>query len=73
MEQFPSSPDDVIDSRWTHNPQAVTPTPHASGRHRAPKPDLEAQMRAIINPWLAGDRTATETLHALRVLADESL
>jgi hypothetical protein len=73
MEQFPSSPDDVIDSRWTHNPQAVTPMPHGSSRRRPPEPDLDAQMRAIVNPWLAHDRDAAETLKALRDLADEHL
>lgn len=73
MEQFPSSPDDVIDSRWTATPKAVVPTPHGSGRRRPPKPELDDQMRAIINPWLAGDHSAVETLHALRVLADQHL
>ena len=74
MEQFPSSPDDVIDSRWTHNPKAVVPTPHSNGgRHRSPKPDLDARMRAIINPWLAKDRSAADTLKALAALADEEL
>ena len=32
MEQFPSSPDDIIDSRWTSIPKAVSPTPHGNGR-----------------------------------------
>ena len=73
MEQFPSSPDDVIDSRWTRNPKAVTPTPHGSGRRRPVEPDLDARMRAIINPWLAKDRSAADTLKALATLADEEL
>ena len=73
MERFPKSPDDVIDSRWTHNPQAVTPTPHVSGRRKPTSPDLDAQMREIINPWLAHDRSAADTLKALVALADEHL
>ncbi|NYG06064.1 hypothetical protein BJ986_000551 [Phycicoccus badiiscoriae] len=72
MEQFPSSPDDVIDSRWTGNPQAVRPAPHVS-RRRTPQVDLDAEMRAVINPWLAGDSGAVETLAALRDLADQHL
>ena len=72
MEHFPSSPDDAIDSRWTHNPTAVTPRPHTSGRRRtAPQADLDAQMREIVNPWLSHDRSAAETLKALVALADE--
>ena len=70
MEQFPSSPDDVIDSRWTRNPQAVRPAPHVTGRRKTPPADLDAEMRAVINPWLAGDSTTPETLAALRALAD---
>ena len=73
MEQFPSSPDDVIDPRWTHNPRAVAPTPHVAGRRNATQPDLDARMRAIVNPWLANDRSAAETLKAFRDLADEQL
>ena len=71
MEQFPSSPDDVIDSRWTGNPQAMRPAPHV--RRRATETDLDAEMRAVVNPWLAGDRDAAETLAALRALADQHL
>ena len=40
---------------------------------RTDKPDLDAQMRAIVKPWLANDRGAAETLKALRDLADEHL
>ena len=73
MERFPKSPDDIIDSRWTHNPKAVSPKPHGNDRHTPPKPDLDAQMREIVNPWLAHDRSAAETLKALVALADEHL
>lgn len=72
MEEFPSSPDDVIDSRWTGNPQAMRPAPHI-GRPKATQTDLDAEMRAVVNPWLAGDRSAAETLQALRALADQHL
>jgi hypothetical protein len=72
MEKFPSSPDDAIDSRWIHNPTAVTPRPHTNGRRRTPpKPELDARMREIVNPWLAHDRSAADTLKALVALADE--
>jgi hypothetical protein len=73
MEEFPSSPEDVIDSRWTGNPQALRPAPHVSGRRKATETDLDAEMRAVINPWLAGDSSATDTLTALRALADQHL
>ena len=72
MEEFPSSPEEVIDSRWTGNPQAMRPAPHV-GRRKAAHADLDAEMRAVINPWLAGDRDAAETLAALRALADQHL
>jgi hypothetical protein len=72
MERFPESPDDVIDSRWTQIPKAMTP--HVSGRRRpSASPDLDAQMREIVNPWLAHDRSAADTLKALAALADEHL
>lgn len=73
MEQFPSSPDDIIDSRWTHNPKAVAPVPHGHTRRNPPGPDLDAEMRAVVNPWLIGDRSAIETLAQLRALADRHL
>jgi hypothetical protein len=73
MEQFPSSPSDVIDPRWSQAPRATAPTPHVGGRRSLPDPDLDGRLRAIVEPWQAGRVSATDTLKAFRSLANEVL
>lgn len=73
MTEFPKSPDEVIDPRWSSLLHADTAEGPASiaEQHRARA--LADEMGAIIDPWQRGERSAEDTLEALRHLADQRL
>jgi len=68
---FPKSPDEVIDPRWSPVLRAEPTSPAEKPREGVTS--LDDDMRAIIDPWMRGERTAWDTLEALRRLADRRL
>ena len=71
--EFPHSPDEAIDPRWTnylHAQSVVAGEAKATTGNPAALGDL---MREIIEPWQQGRRGTRETLAALRDLADREL
>jgi hypothetical protein len=71
--EYPHSPEEAIDPRWTNYLHAESAAGPANGRHASPSAPLGDAMREIIEPWQAGLRGSRETLEALRALADRAL
>jgi hypothetical protein len=71
--EYPDSPKDAIDPRWTSYLHAESAAGASGKQHGDPAAPLGDAMREIIDPWQAGLRSTRETLEALRALADRVL
>jgi len=71
--EYPHSPQEAIDPRWTNYLHAESAAGTAGNQHSEAAAPLGDAMRAIIEPWQAGLRGTRETLEALRALADRAL
>ena len=71
MEDFPESPDALIDPRWNgylHPDAGLSPAHHPDDAGQ-----LGRAMSEIVEPWQRGLRGTRETLEALRQLANREL
>lgn len=71
--EYPHSPEEAIDPRWTNYLHAESSAGATQDQSADPAAPLGDAMRAIIEPWQAGLRGSRETLDALRTLADQVL
>ena len=71
--EYPRSPEEAIDPRWTNYLHAESSAAAMQGPAADRAAPLGDAMRAIIEPWQAGLRGSRETLDALRTLADQVL
>jgi hypothetical protein len=71
--EYPHSPEEAIDPRWSSYLHADDGSGPASLHTPDPSEHLGDAMREIIEPWQAGRRSSRETLEALRVLAERVL
>ncbi|WP_270888479.1 hypothetical protein [Pedococcus sp. 5OH_020] len=73
MSSAAQNPDHLIDPRWSQHLHAQTAGGPAQTSRPARGTDVEARLRAVIDPWERGVQDARSTLVALRKLADEVL